>query len=713
MVQKLGVCGSFDRKYLDSFCCHLCSLNPECEFWVRETDLPSPNNTFCYLRKIGSANPTARSNKRGGWNKICGNPKLPARRASFQNMGGGLVDTTRVCGNNSMRLDTECAAKCQAHEFCEFWLRETHPTHKDEGFKYCWLYRKATSKSASTVRRGGWKEQKQCGAAYVKNRCNSSFWELSGSQAALTFVCGDTDAELDAMCCDECKNNTLCEFWVRESGESGVKQCWLRYNPGGFSKNLARRGGWKLGCAKQQGRLPAAKPTFQDWAGPEVNKLGVCGDTNDELDKACANLCKKNVDCEFWVREYGTSHKNQKNSKFCWLRKIAAASQRSNANLRGGRKTCESRPSGRCASTFDNLGGKHIATNRTCGKTDDELDAGCCAKCNDNPECEFWLRQAGNDGLAGMGYRYCWLYKTAAAYASKNANRRGAFKRQNNPSCNAAFKDMDGDQVGHLKIYGNTDEELDAACCARCSDMPTCQFWVRDYHGDQRIPGGKNCWLRKYRGLGSSGTKRNNNNRRGGAKLGFFIQRDANLAPGVLEDGEPPLADNVTLDVQDQDQVLGDIHESLAAPSEHDRSEKMPDGVVDAAKTMKVAEAKKLDKVALKQLEEQQAEEKAAEDAALKKYFENKINVAGSTAVLDENGYLSVAKLKNDKEMETFIMRTISMLNLKLVNEGGLAGITPFYSGMQDTQTFEHLQLELEEVAHSSETGTDAWLLPA
>jgi len=708
MVQKLGVCGSFDRKYLDSFCCHLCSLNPECEFWVRETDLPSPNNTYCYLRKIGAANPTARSNKRGGWNKICGNPKLPARRASFQNMGGGLVDTTRVCGNNSARLDTECAHKCVQHEFCEFWLRETHPTYKDEGFKYCWLYRKATSKSASTVRRGGWKTQKACGSAYVGNNCNSSFWELSGSQAALTFVCGDTDKELDAMCCSECKNNTMCEFWVRESGSSGVKQCWLRYNPGGFSKNLARRGGWKEGCAKQMGQMRKADATFQDWSGPEVNKLGVCGDTNDELDRACNKRCDDNIDCEFWVREYGTSQKNQKNSKFCWLRKIGAAAQRSNANLRGGVKPCTSSNQKACASSVGNIGGAHIATNRTCGKTDAELDAGCCAKCNDHPQCVMWLRQAGNDGAGGMGYRYCWLYRTAAAYGAPHPTRRGGLKKPNVPQCNAAFKDMDGDQVGHLMVYGNTNEELDSACCFECTQLAMCQFWVRDFHGDTRIPGGKNCWLRKYRGFGATtGTKRNNNNRRGGAKLGFFIQRDASLKPGELEGGEPPLPEDHTL--QDAASQVEDPEKMI----KEEEAEKMPIGAAEEGEATKIIDAKKLDEVALKQIAEQQAKEKTAENAALKAYMENKMNVAGSTAVLDEAGYLSVAKLKSNEEMEQFILRTIAMLNLKVVNEGGLAGITPFYSGMQDMQTFEHLQLELEEVAHSAESGTDAWLIPA
>jgi len=710
-VQKLGACGSHDRKYLDSVCCELCAQNPECEFWVRETDIPFKNNTFCYLRKLGAANPTSRTNKRGGWNKICGNPKLPVRRASFQNMGGGLVETTRICANTSGRLDTECAAKCKQNEFCEFWLRETHPTYKDEGYKYCWLYRKATSKSASTVRRGGFREQKPCGAAYMKNGCtNSSFWELSGAQAALVFVCGDTDAQLDAMCCDECKNNTKCEFWVRESGESGVKQCWLRYNPGGFSKNLARRGGWKDGCAKDN-EYPAAKATFQDWGGPEVDKRGVCGDTNEELDSACAFLCDGHADCEYWVREHGQhGQTNQKNSKFCWLRKIAAATQASNANRRGGRKKCNSKELPASDHTFQNMGGSHIETNRTCGDNDKQLDAGCAAKCEANPDCQMWLRESMAVG-SSMGYKYCWLYKNPAAHASNHPHRRGGFRKQELPQCGAQFKDFHGRQLAVMKVYGETDDILDAACCFECTKRKDCEIWVREYHGSAAhlIPGGKHCWLRaKVPG----GSKRNANSRRGGMKMGLLLETDSQIALGALEEGAPLTKEEEKAQEEEQKKVAEEAAqaavEALALGdyiSTHDNNE----GNLHVLGATQMAEATRsvhnktaLDQAAVKMIQEQQATEMKLEEEALQKYYQHKLNTAGETAVLDEEGYKSIASLRSNEQMSTFIRRTIDMMNLQLVNEGGLSGLTPFYSGEQQAQNFETLQLELENAAHGS-----------
>jgi len=540
----------------------------------------------------------------------------------------------------------------------------------------------------------------------VNNRCNSSFWELSGSQAALTFVCGDSDAELDAMCCAECRNNTLCEFWVRESGSSGAKQCWLRYNPGGFSKNLARRGGWKQGCAGTQGNLPVAKATFQDWSGPEVDKLGVCGDSDIQLNNACADLCENHKDCEFWVREHGTAQVNQKNSKFCWLRKISAATQSSNTARRGGRKPCKSGKEPACASTFDNMGGPAIQTNRTCGSTEAELDAGCCAKCNDNPDCQFWTREAGNAG-GSMGYKYCWLHKNAAAYNSTHATRRGAFKRHEFPQCNAAFKDMDGTQVGVLKVYGNTDEEIDAMCCSKCSEMKTCDFWVREYHDPKRVPGGKHCWLRATK---PGGQKRNSNNRRGGMKLAGLIQSDASVTgvsmlygkspAGILEEGEPPVDQKETF-------LVDDVSDDGAASIE----EQLPGEVAHASEATKTVQVRKLDEAALKEMQEKQSKEKAAEQEALKRYFANKVNVEGATAVLDERGYQSIVKLKSNTEMEIFIRRTIADLNLRILNEGALAGMIPFYSGTQDHQSMEKLQLELEEVAYGGHRG--AWLTAA
>jgi hypothetical protein len=71
--------------------------------------------------------------------------------------------------------------------------------------------------------------------------------------------------------------------------------------------------------------------------------------------------------------------------------------------------------------------------------------------------------------------------------------------------------------------------------------------------------------------------------------------------------------------------------------------------------------------------------------------------VSGASASLDEKGYKGVAKLKNQKQMETFIKRIIDDRGLYLVDEGALKGIVPYYSGAKATQTFKALNDEIDK----------------
>lgn len=67
----------------------------------------------------------------------------------------------------------------------------------------------------------------------------------------------------------------------------------------------------------------------------------------------------------------------------------------------------------------------------------------------------------------------------------------------------------------------------------------------------------------------------------------------------------------------------------------------------------------------------------------------------GDTSPLTEDGYQAVAALESNSEMTSFIRRVIEDLHRTVVDEGGLAGFVPFFSGVEDVQSFKSL---LEEV---------------
>lgn len=208
-VEIVGVCGSADPYYLDSACCQKCAENPDCEFWVRDTNYPlevhgAANTSRCYLRKIGALTASVNLNKRGGWNRKCGVKNVQACASQFQDQPGLQISLERICGRSDADLDAQCCHKCKQSDFCEYWIREKGST----GYMYCWLRRRDSPNRVPTSnanRRGGYRENAKCGAAYLKNGCRSSFREMSGSQVALEYICGKTDAELDAMCCEKCR----------------------------------------------------------------------------------------------------------------------------------------------------------------------------------------------------------------------------------------------------------------------------------------------------------------------------------------------------------------------------------------------------------------------------------------------------------------------------------------------------------------------------
>jgi len=710
-VKKLGVCGKTNDE-LDAACCDLCKKNPDCEFWVREVNYPAvahggSNTQFCYLRKNGALTSSNSNTKRGAWNPLrCSADVVVPCKAAFQDWAGDQVELHRVCGLSDAAIDAQCCKLCRDNILCEYWVRETRATGGNTGFWNCWLRRNgrmtgnanvgfSRNQNANVNRRGGFQISEPCGDAFVDNKCKASFKQLGGSQAAYTFVCGSNDDELDAHCCAKCRNHTKCEYWVREAGTSGSKQCWLRYNPGGFQNHHSYRGAPREGCGSQNQR----KAEFQEWPGPEVDRFPVCGANNDELDGACGDKCAGLDDCEYWVRESGST-----GFKMCWLRKIPQGNARGSGARRGGFKTCRSGELDVFKAQFQNHGGSHIATTRICGKNNDEWDSHCSERCSENMDCVMWLRQAGNDG-GNSNYKYCWLYKNPTT-VSNHPHRRGGYKPQKfaNENCEATFKDMPGRQTFQVRIWGASEKVLDAACCDHCTKSFACDFWVREQGHGIHVIGGKWCWLRMK--TTENPTKQNNNNRRGGMKI-----PKASLLEGDSVKSE--VQANKEQDVYEkiEDAEKADMEEAEDIDAEQNALEY---GEEDTPTEEQEAEALAQNKAAFKELtgeelQEDDGEETPEDVAEGSQEAEEVIPVheLGQKASLDEQGYKAVAAIKDNKQMEKFIRRAAQAVNMEIHDEGGLQGILPFYSGVKAVQTYEALLLELERTGHS---GPGAWV---
>mmetsp|Transcript_34415 Transcript_34415/g.78457 ORF Transcript_34415/g.78457 Transcript_34415/m.78457 type:complete len:271 (-) Transcript_34415:221-1033(-) len=76
--------------------------------------------------------------------------------------------------------------------------------------------------------------------------------------------------------------------------------------------------------------------------------------------------------------------------------------------------------------------------------------------------------------------------------------------------------------------------------------------------------------------------------------------------------------------------------------------------------------------------------------------------LTGTTATLDEDGYRGLVALKSTPEMKVFIRRVITeLLEACVVDEAGLSGFAPYYSGVHGAQSFERLIEELRDKARA------------
>ncbi len=79
---------------------------------------------------------------------------------------------------------------------------------------------------------------------------------------------------------------------------------------------------------------------------------------------------------------------------------------------------------GACVAITTDMSGVTFATVSYSGSTTAEKDASCCAACDANAECEFWVRSVSTVD--------CFLRKSFTTYTT-NSDRRGAHK--STPQC--------------------------------------------------------------------------------------------------------------------------------------------------------------------------------------------------------------------------------------------------------------------------------------
>jgi hypothetical protein len=86
------------------------------------------------------------------------------------------------------------------------------------------------------------------------------------------------------------------------------------------------------------------------------------------------------------------------------------------------------------------------------------------------------------------------------------------------------------------------------------------------------------------------------------------------------------------------------------------------------------------------------------QEGAWVKEAEQKLH-SGKDAPVSNEGYLQVAKLKNNEEMGYFVEKVVQDMGFTVVNYGGIHGLVPFYSGENQVQNLSSLKLEILRAA--------------
>lgn len=80
----------------------------------------------------------------------------------------------------------------------------------------------------------------------------------------------------------------------------------------------------------------------------------------------------------------------------------------------------------------------------------------------------------------------------------------------------------------------------------------------------------------------------------------------------------------------------------------------------------------------------------------------------GQTATMDWRGYAAVVALKNDTQMERFVRRKATKLDMTITSDQGLRGFVPFFSGTRGSRPYGALEQEMLKLRDSGR----GWLSP-
>jgi len=79
--------------------------------------------------------------------------------------------------------------------------------------------------------------------------------------------------------------------------------------------------------------------------------------------------------------------------------------------------------------------------------------------------------------------------------------------------------------------------------------------------------------------------------------------------------------------------------------------------------------------------------------------YKNSAGTTGKDAPLDLQGYMEIAIIRKDIEMQAFARRLCEKMGIQITDEGGFAGMIKYHSGAADFQSFDKLQEEIRSAA--------------
>jgi len=153
------------------------------------------------------------------------------------------------------------------------------------------------------------------------------------------------------------------------------------------------------GCNGQQ---------FQALDGELLSTIHVSGMQESQLDDACCEKCKETTGCEFWVRHRGIGDHE------CYLKKNPT-DYHTDDYMRGGWT-----PANPLKARFSDIEGRVVDELTIVGSTDHNIDAQCALRCAATPECEFWVREKGQNGA-----KLCWLKRDPVKHVDDGIKRGG------------------------------------------------------------------------------------------------------------------------------------------------------------------------------------------------------------------------------------------------------------------------------------------------